>query len=277
MNNNHTRTIALAALLVATSVAGAHAASIPAATPPDAAFSLERAAAPALLPTAAPEPSLELTHITIPETRLLGVHYRPRNSGWRRSNDAQSVSQIHLGFFDPEGQPGREFLIGVRGGPMLDPHVQLGVGLDWSHIVDNASSVSQQSTGPNGTTITVKRDLSRASTNVFPIMAFAQFSGDDHMSIVPYFGLSGGYEVMNLSADDYLTHTSFDATYGGWGWQVWGGAAIPLSGQVRVGAEVFLNTAEPGRDVTDDVNGGTYRETVRINGSGLRIGMAWGF
>ena len=279
MNVSFARTCALAALLVATSVAYAHAGTVSAASTPaglDAGPS-DLVAAPPVLLTTAPEVSLELTHVTMPEEQLLGVHYRPRNSGWGRHVDAQSVSQIHLGFFDPEGTPGSEFLVGVRGGPMLDPHVQLGVGLDWSHIVDNASSVSHEGSGPNGTTITVKQDLSRASTNLFPIMAFAQFSGDDDMSVIPFFGVSGGYEVMNLSADNYQTHSSFDATYGGWGWQVWAGAALPLSGQVRVSGEVFLNTAEPGRDVTDDRNGGTYRETVTANGSGIRVGMAWGF
>jgi hypothetical protein len=278
MNARHARTCALAALLVAASAAYAHAGSIPAvSTPADAGtLSLEPAAVPTLMLATAPEASLELTHLTVPDEQMLGVHYRPRNGRWGNRVDAQSVSQIHLGFYDPEGQPGREFLLGIRGGPMLDPHVQLGVGLDWSHIVDNASSVTHETPGPNGTTLTVRQDLSRASTNVFPIMAFAQFSGDDNMSLVPYFGVSGGYEVVNLSADNFQTNQSFDATYGGWGWQVWGGAAIPLSGQVRVGAEVFLNTAEPGRDVTDNL-GVTYRETVRANGSGLRIGMAWGF
>jgi hypothetical protein len=54
-------------------------------------------------------------------------------------------------------------------------------------------------------------------------------------------------------------------------------AAFGLSQAIQKrGAEVFLNTSEPGRDVTSDT-GTTYRETVKINGSGLRIGMAWGF
>lgn len=278
MNASHARTLALAALLVSTSVASARADALPStATPAEAgSLMLEHAASPSLYLSTAPAPSLELMHVTVPEEQLLGVHYRPRNSHWGNRVDAQTVSQIHLGFFDPEGTPGREFLLGIRGGPMLDPHIQLGVGLDWSHLLDNSSSVTQASPGPNGTTLTVKQDLSRASTNVFPIMAFAQFSADDNAGFVPYFGLSGGYEVVNLSADNFQTSQSFDATYGGWGWQVWGGAAIPLSGQVRLGAEVFLNTSEPGRDVTSDT-GTTYRETVKINGSGLRIGMAWGF
>lgn len=239
---------------------------------------LEVSALPVVMPAAAAEPSLEIVHMTAPDVQMAGVHYRPRRSGgWGRPLDSESVSQIHLGFFDPEGDASREFLLGIRGGPMVDPHVQLGIGVDWSHQTDNVSSVSHESTGPGGVPIVVKQDLSRASIHLFPIMGFVQISGDDNMPVIPYFGAAGGYEVMNLNADNYNTGASFDATYGGWGWQVWGGAAFPLSGRARVNGELFVNTAELGRDVTDDVLGGTYRETVKANGVGMRLGMSWGF
>jgi hypothetical protein len=97
------------------------------------------------------------------------------------------------------------------------------------------------------------------------------------MQLVPYIGGSLGYELMNLSADNFQTGQSFDATYGGWGWQAWAGVGIPLSGQARLNGEVFINQAELGRDVGDDASGQTVRETVKANGAGLRIGMAWGF
>ena len=201
----------------------------------------------------------------------------PRRDGWGRHPQSSSVSQVHLGFFDPDGDPSRRFLVGLRGGPMVDQHVQLGVGVDWAHQTDNSSSVSRTTIGPGGVPITVKQDLSRASTNFFPITAFAQISGDDDMPVVPFFGAAGGYELMNLSAEDFQTGASFDATYGGWGWQLWGGGAIPLSGRSRVTGEVFINNADLGRDVTDDASGQTVRETVSANGIGVRIGLAWGF
>jgi hypothetical protein len=223
-------------------------------------------------------PEFELTHQpALPAIEEAGVHYRPRRQGWGRAQDAASVSQVHLGFYDPDGDPGRKFLMGLRGGPMIDSRVQLGVGLDWAHQTDNTSSVSHQSIGPGGQVITVKTDLARASTNFFPIMAFAQLSADDDLPVIPYFGVAGGYELMNLSADDFQTGASFDATYGGWGWQIWGGAALPLSGRSRLMGELYVNNAELGRDVTDSTSGNTYRETVNANGLGMRFGLAWGF
>lgn len=233
-------------------------------------------ALPLVEPAAAPALQTELVHVRVPDVALAGVHYRPRTGGWGRRTDSESVSQIHLGFFDPEGDASREFLVGLRGGPQVDPHIQVGVGLDWSHITDNASSVSRTNDGPGGTQIQATRALSRASTNLFPIMAFVQLSADDDMPVIPYFGLAGGYEVMHLSADDFVDNTSFDATYGGWGWQLWGGAAFPLSGRARVNGEIFVNTAEPSRDVTDP-DGITYTESVKAGGIGMRLGIAWGF
>jgi len=221
-------------------------------------------------------PQLDLVQASVPDVQMAGVHYRPRRSGWgNRAMDSQSVTQLHLGFFDPHGDAGRQFLVGLRGGPMIDPNIQLGVGVDWAHLADNVSSVTQTSSGPTGVSISTQHDVSRSSSNLFPIMAYVQVSADDKMTIIPYVGLGGGYEVMNLTADNYQTNASFDATYGGWGWEAWGGASYALSGRARVSAELFVNTADLGRDVTDTT--GTYRETVNANGFGMRLGIAWGF
>ncbi|MCC6350384.1 MAG: hypothetical protein IT347_12425 [Candidatus Eisenbacteria bacterium] len=222
-------------------------------------------------------PEVAAIHVPgVPEVSVAGVAYRPRRSGYGRHVDSYGVSQIHLGFFDPDGDPPRSFLAGIRGGPMLDPHVQVGVGVDWAHSGDRTASVRSTEIGPGGTPITVQREIARSSTDFFPIMAFMQLSADDDLSLVPYFGIAGGYQVLNLSADDYQSGQSFDATYGGWGWQAWGGAAMPLSGRTRVTGEVFFNGGEMGRDVDDPLFGG-YRETVKADGFGARFGLAWGF
>jgi hypothetical protein len=231
-------------------------------------------------PLALPASTLNLVESPgLPEVSFEGVSYRPRRTSgnWGRHVDASGVSQIHVGFYDPDGDAGQRFLIGARGGPMIDPHVQLGVGVDWAHRTDNVSSVSRTTTGPGGVPITTSQPIARASTNFFPIMGYIQVSADDNMSVIPYFGAGVGYQLMGLSADDFSTGNSFDATYGGWGWQLWGGAALPLSGRSRVTGEIFINNAQLDRDVTDDATGITYRESVNANGAGLRVGLAWGF
>lgn len=277
MNARPTRLAVLGAALLSLSAPAAFAAAAPA---PHSAFALPAgtlalADAPLAAGTA---PEVAVVHVpAVPEVSVAGVHYRPRRSGSARRVDASSVSQIHLGFFDPDGDPARRFLVGIRGGPMLDAHIQLGVGLDWAHDADNTSSVSSTTIGPGGTPITVQREIARASTDLFPIMGFIQVSAQDNMSVVPYFGASAGYQILNLSADDYESGRSFDATYGGWGWQLWGGAALPLSGRTRLTGEVFVNGAELSRDVDDPFYGASYREKVKADGMGARFGLAWGF
>ncbi len=279
MNVSLARTSALVALLVASSAVSALAASVAddPLTIADAIAAPEVTVAAVATTPAVSAPSIEIEHVTVPETSLLGVHYRPRSGGWGRHMDSQTVSQIHLGFFDPEGPPSREFLIGLRGGAMLDPHVQLGLGFDWSHLTSHESSSSSQSIGPNGYNPTVWQDISQSSSHLFTVMPYVQVSGDDDMPVIPYAGIGGGYEVLYLSQDDYVHNDSWSATYGGWGWQIWAGAALPLSGQVRISGEAFLNQSEPSREVTDNLLGRSYRERVNANGAGMRLGMAWGF
>lgn len=213
------------------------------------------------------------------ETRYEAVRYRPRSR--YRNPDSRagggSRSQIHVGFFDPEGDVDNGFVAGIRGGPLVDPHVQIGAGVDWVHRSDNQSTLIGTSSGPGGTVITTQRELARSSSNLFPLMGFVQFQADENLPFIPYFGVGGGYEVLALSADDFTTGDSFDATYGGWGWQAWGGAAIPLSGRSRITGEIFLNECEVHRDVDDPSVGGTVRETVKQNGVGVRVGLNWGF
>lgn len=274
MNARCIRPALLGAVLVSLSALPALAAQ-----PEPSAFTLPAAAlALGVTPVVADAaPEVAFVHApAVPAVEMTGVHYRPRRSGGYRNSPMASVSQIHVGFYDPDGDPARQFLVGIRGGPMIDAHVQLGVGIDWTHDSDHTSSVASREIGPGGTPITVQREIARSSTDFFPLMAFLQVSGGDDASVMPYFGAAAGYQILNLSADDYLNGESFDATYGGWGWQLWGGAALPLSGRTRLAGEVFVNGGEVGRDVDDPLFGG-YRETVDSDGVGARIGLAWGF
>jgi hypothetical protein len=206
------------------------------------------------------------------------VSYRPR--GRYRDRDRSpwygSDTQVHAGFFDPTGDGSQGFVLGVRGGPRIDPHLQLGVGVDWEHRGDQQSQVLGSSSGPGGTVITTRRQLSSSSENTFPILAYLQVQGDESMPVIPYAGIGGAYEVVTLSATDFASGSTFDATYGGWGWQAWAGAKIPMSGHSGLVAEVFTNRAEASRDVYDAVLAATFRETVKLDGFGMRFGVTWG-
>lgn len=230
--------------------------------------SLLDAAPPSLAAVASPR---------LPAVEHAGVRYRPRSSRARSAPDSYGVSQLHVGFFDPDGDLGERFLLGLRGGPMIDPNIQLGLGLDWIHKTEKTSSVTSTQEGPGGVPIEVRQDLARASTNHFPVMAFLQVSAKDDLAVVPFFGVGAGYQVMVLSAEDFESGEEFDGTFGGWGWQVWGGAALPLSGRTRLSAELFVNGADLSRDVREPFSGRERRESVNADGAGMRFGLSWGF
>ncbi len=210
--------------------------------------------------------------------RYESLRYRPRRErGYRESGPRpESFSQLHLGFLDPQGPEASGVLVGFRGGLAVDPHIQIGGELDWSHRGDSQTAVISEGPGPGGTVITTRADLSRSSSDLVPLLGFVQVSASE-LRVIPYFGLGAGYEVLHLSAEDFVTRQEFKGTFGGFGWQAWGGVALPLSGRSRLNAEVFANNAELSRDVEDPSTGQTFRETVDRDGAGMRVGLAWGF
>ena len=276
---------ALAAILLAATAAGA------AVRPEPSALALPSVPVtrtltwrvPAPTDPQAPETPVTLLLAAVPgpaPVEFTGVHYRPRSRGrYGRSGrqpESAGVSQVHVGFFNPNGDQDTRFDLGIRGGPMLDQNLQLGLGVDWIHKSENISSVTTSTIGPGGVPIEVKQQIARASVNMFPIMGFMQLSAPENMSIVPYAGVGGGYEVLVLSGDDFTSGQSFEGTFSGWGWQAWAGVGVPLGGRTRLNGEAFVNGSELGRDVTDD-RGQQVHETVNGDGVGVRFGVAWGF
>ena len=207
-----------------------------------------------------------------------GVVYRPR--AYRsRASVMPTTTQIHIGFFDPTDGFSTGFEGGFRMGPQVDPHVQIGLAADWWHRSESTTMDLGAVRLPSGSGES-RLLLSRASADLMPILAFVQVSGDENMSVIPYGGFGMGYEWLFLTADDYVSGESFQQTFGGFGWQVWGGAGIPLDGRTRSNGEVFFNGSEVGSDVDADYPGVglvTVRDVVKMNGLGMRAGISWGF
>lgn len=207
-----------------------------------------------------------------------GVGYRPR--AYRsRAPVMPTTTQVHAGFFHPTDDFSTGFVGGFRMGPQVDPRVQVGLAVDWWH----RSESTTMDLGSYDLRIgrgSEQLVLSRTSADLVPILAFVQVSGDENMPVIPYGGFGVGYEVLFVSADDYVYGESFQQTFGGFGWQAWGGAGIPLDGRTRINGEVFYNGCEVGSDV--DINHPTLglvtvRDVVKMNGLGMRFGVAWGF
>ena len=216
-------------------------------------------------------------------TRLESIRYGPR---WRRRYHADEdrgggrttgFTQIHGGFFDPDGDVANAAVFGVRVGSNFDDRVQLGIGVDLSHRSDRQSAVVGSGTLPSGQPVERRVDLASASSNLLPVLAFLQVSPTGARAGGPFVGVAGGYEALFLSAKDFSTGEDFDATYDGWGWQFFGGFAFPMTSNSRLTIEGFTNTAELDRKVDDPSTGMTFREIVNADGAGMRFGLSWGF
>ena len=206
---------------------------------------------------------------------LESIRFRPRERSYHPAGPSvSSLSQVHAGFFDPNGDFSTGFLFGARVGPQIDPHIQLGIAADWWHKSESQTVTVSSGPLPGGGSSVIQRELSRSSSNLFPILGFLQISGDEGMPIIPYGGVGAGYEALFLSADDRTNGTAYDATFGGFGWQAWGGVAVPLSGRSRISGELFVNDSDVERSV--DSGGQTYREIVKMSGVGMRFGLTWG-
>jgi len=256
-----------------------------------AAFPLAAAAGEVVPGGAVAAPSFELTApapaggaTLVPATLALstpfvgGVTYRPRH--YRSGPPVMPITtQIHAGFFDPTDDLDAGFDCGFRMGPQVDPHVQFGVAMDWWHRAEEDEVAIGSYDGPGGT-VEERLLLSKSTLDLVPLLAFVQVGGDENMSVIPYAGVGVGYEWLFMTADDYYYGESYDETFGGFGWQAWGGVAIPLSGRTRLTGEVFYNGCEAGSDMDvylDEYGPVTVRDIVKLNGVGARFGLAWGF
>jgi hypothetical protein len=196
----------------------------------------------------------------------------PRTESKAPSSQMSIPIQLHGGFFAHQENGPRSYAAGLRGGPAIDKHLQIGLGVDWYHRTDSDRAIVSD-TVQAGQAVKVTRVLSQASTDLIPLEAFLQLSLG--RGVVPYAGIAGEYQFLLLNATDNVTGAGYNATFGGLGWQAWGGLGVDF-GRSRLFGEVFVNAGNVERDVHDP-SGTTYRETINADGGGARFGLSWGF
>src|SRR5262245_59658766 len=121
----------------------------------------------------------------------------------------------------------------ARGGRSAPPGASEG-RLAGSNRGEPDATVVSEVPGPGGgPPITTEILLGKSTVDLVPILAYLQFSGDGSMGLIPYAGVGGGYELLFLHAED-PSGTTYDRTFGGWGWQAWAGLGIPISRDARI-------------------------------------------
>jgi len=216
-------------------------------------------------------------------TVLRGLVYQPRGAygGPYHHSSPPAFSQ---GYFDMHGGVfrinGTDALASDFGGKMafsLAPSLRLGMLLDWQHRSESQTAVISSGPGPGGITITNQLDLGSGSSDLVPFMGFLELEPAPKLMVSPYIGGAAGYEWLSLHASRSDIPVPFEASYGGFGWQAWGGVAMRLSPAVRLNAEVYGNFGEVSRDAFDTTLNAVVKETVSIEGAGVRGGLQFGF
>ena len=218
-----------------------------------------------------------------PGTVLRGLVYQPRGvyrEPYHRGMPpafSQGYFDLHGGLFRFSNTDAHASDLGGRMAFSLAPSLRIGALLDWQHRSESQTQVLSSSPGPGGTTITNRVDLGSGSSNLVPFMGYLEAEPMPNQQVSPYFGIAAGYDWLSLHATRSDNPEPFDASYGGFGWQLWGGAAMKLSPQVKLTGELYGNFGEVSRDAFDTTLNALVKESVKLDGVGLRAGLQFGF
>jgi len=183
---------------------------------------------------------------------------------------------LNAGVFDPEENVAEHTTFGFRAGQAYDL-LSVGVAADWAHKSFDEEIVIAQTVDPTGHVVTQAVQTMHTSSHLVPMLVFMQITAPQTLPIRPYFGVGGGYELLFLSSHDYINNVDYDANFGGWGWQAWGGASLKLGPRSALIGEIFANNATVSRDVGSFSSGQPIRESVNANGVGARFGIQFGY
>jgi hypothetical protein len=129
---------------------------------------------------------------------------------------------------------------------------------------------------PTGNMVRSSVTTFASSSNLIPILATAEVELPTPM-FHPYVGIGGGYEVLVVEFEDYDAGLFSKSTYGGLGWQVWAGLAVPMAKLASITGELYLNRGTVSRDVQDVDTRDVRKEEINVNGGGFRAGLRLAF
>ena len=220
----------------------------------------------------APAPATVSLHALAYQPRRTDPHtsyyHHPRTIG---------STELYGGYFELNSSSTGSFHSGLRMGVKPDPHIRIGMALEWSYDSQSSSVILGSTPGPGGTTITNAVPLNSSSASLVPWLGFIEFSPIPASIVSPYAGIGGGYEWLHLAADRVDAPYPFHGDYGGWGWEAWGGVAFKLSRAASIFGEGYGNFGTVSRDAYDEVSGLPVNERVNVDGKGVRGGFSFNF
>jgi hypothetical protein len=177
---------------------------------------------------------------------------------------------LHGGLYEPIDATSTNALLGARIGLHMGEPVLFGVQTGWTY--HTKSEYGPSGGGPPG--LNPRTVLRTATANLIPAMLFLQVTLTQKFFLAPYVGIAGGYEWLYLSDHNLQTDARQSLTYSDPAWEWYAGMGLRLTRSTRFDGEAFYHAATLGRDLND---GSGLRETVDLNGIGLRVGLNFSY
>ena len=203
-------------------------------------------------------------------------YWRRREPQYGNHRGISGWFDVRGGFFDTQDVSKNDWTIGVKATGKVTPQLSLGMATDLHRRSEAERIITSQYTDPTGHVVTTSSTALEAASNLVPLMGVLEVHVPS-VGVDPYFGVAGGWEFLNVRVRDFVSGIEGDANYDGPGYQIFGGAGVPIGPRARLVGEAYWNGSTVKRDVIDPSTGFLVQERIGVDGGGGRAGLSFAF
>jgi hypothetical protein len=206
--------------------------------------------------------------------------YRPQHTTqvvhrqWHRGPDGWLT--LRGGFFDTENVPKNDWLAGFKLTGVVSKGVEMGISTDYQRRSNSAGERVDEYRDPAGNLVKTTVPTAEVSSSLVPALGILELRIPTP-GLQPYVGAGAGYEWLFVDGDDFVNNTHFSDTFGGFGWQGFGGIDLAINEKARLSAEAFWNQSDVSRHFVDPISGFEVKQQINVRGGGIRGGLSFAF
>jgi len=193
---------------------------------------------------------------------------------WHRGPDGWLT--LRGGFYDTEGIPKNDWLAGFKLTGVVSKGVEMGISSDYQRRSHSAGERIDEYRDPSGNLVKTTVPTAEVSSSLVPVMGLLELRIPTP-GLQPYVGAGAGYEWLFVDGDDFVNNTHFSDTFGGFGWQGFGGIDLSINEKARLSAEAFWNQSNVSRHLVDPYSGLEVKQQINVRGGGIRGGLSFAF
>ena len=193
---------------------------------------------------------------------------------WHRGPDGWFT--VRGGFFDTQDVPKNDWLAGMKLTGVISKGVEMGIMSDYQRRSHSLGERVDEYRDPSGNVVRTSVPTAEVSSSLIPVMGILELRVPTP-GLQPYVGGGAGYEWLITDGDDFANAQHFSDTFGGFGFQGYGGITLAFNEKARLNAEAFYNQSTVSRTFFDDVNGYEVKQQIDVKGGGIRGGLSFAF